>query len=299
MESKSLRNYFLITLAMTFWSSGFVFTKIVYKYTGPITTIFLRMLLSSSILLILFLCNKKRDKIERKDIKIFILMGFFEPFLYFIGEGYGLKYISTTYASVIVATIPIFSMLAAVLIYKEKVTKLNVFGVLISFIGIFVMIGLDNFKESGSIIGILLMFFAVLAAVSNSMLLVKLGNRYKSITIITFQNLVGALLFLPLFLILEIKSINLNILNAEFFLSIIYLSTCSSVISFVIYFSLIKKLGITKVSAFSNLIPVLTAIISFILLGTRTTATEILGIIIVITGLFFTQHIKKEITYKG
>ena len=85
---------------MTFWSSGFVFTKIVYKYTGPITTIFLRMLLSSSILLILFLCNKKRDKIERKDIKIFILMGFFEPFLYFIGEGYGLKYISTTYARI-------------------------------------------------------------------------------------------------------------------------------------------------------------------------------------------------------
>ncbi|QEN05426.1 DMT family transporter [Thiospirochaeta perfilievii] len=298
MNRDKTKNYILMLFAMIFWGASFVFIKIIYKYTGPITMIFSRLVIASILLGLIYLFNKKREVIDKKDFPIFFLMGFCEPFLYFIGEGYGMKYVSSTHASVIIATIPIFSMLAALVIYKEKVTKLNIFGVFISFIGIVLMIGSKILREEGSILGFMLMFFAVLSAVANSLLIFKLGGRYSSLTIITMQNLVGALLFLPLFIVLEANTITISIVNQEFILSILFLAIFPSVISFLLYISVLKKIGVTKTSSFTNLIPIITGVISFIFLGSRFSFREVMGISVVIIGLFMTQRVQK-IPYEG
>lgn len=298
MGSSHIKNYILMTFAVLFWGASFVFIKIVYKYVGPITMIFSRLVIATTLLLLIHLFNKKREGVEKKDYLTFFFMGFTEPFLYFIGEGYGMKYVSSTHASVIIATIPVFAMLAAVVLYKEKISRTNILGVIISFSGIVVMIGLKILQEKGSIIGLLLMFLAVIAAVTNSLIIYRLGNRYSSLTIITMQNLVGALLFLPLFFLLEFNSINVDTFNMEFWSSILFLAIFPSVISFLLYISTLKKIGITKTSAFSNMIPIITGIISFIMLGSRFSPREVLGIIIVIFGLFLTQRTDKVIIYE-
>lgn len=298
MNRLEIKNYILMFFAMTFWGASFVFIKIVYKYTGPITMIFSRLLIASIILITIYVINKKREKVDKKDYLLFFFMGFTEPFLYFIGEGYGMKYISSTHASVIIATIPIFAMLASMVFYKEKVSITNMFGAIISFTGIMLMIGIKVLKEKGSIIGILLMFFAVFAAVANSLLIYRLGDKYTSLTIITIQNLVGACLFLPMFLFLEAGDFSYNIFNREFVVSIFFLAIFPSVLSFLLYISVLKKIGVTKTSAFSNLIPIITGIFSFMLLGSRFNIREILGVMIVVTGLFLTQRSEK-IPYEG
>ena len=287
--------------AMLFWAASFVFVKIVYQYLGPISTIFIRLIISGSLLMLFYALNKNREKIYKKDFLLLFLLGFTEPFLYFIGEGFGMKYITATHASVIVATIPIFAMISSALLYKEKVSVINKLGVIVSFLGIILMIGIKGLLAPGSAIGFALMFFAVFAAVSNSLLIFKLGNRYSSLTIITVQNVVGALLFLPLFFIFEPKGFSFTTFNFELIGSIIFLSIFPSVISFVLFISVLKEIGITKASAFTNLIPVLTGIISFILLGTRFSIIEILGIGFVIVGLFLSQKRNYEeiIPYKG
>ncbi len=230
MNRSEIKNYTLLLFAMTFWGASFVFIKIVYKYTGPITMIFSRLVIASIVLVTIYLLNKKREKINKKDYLLFFFMGFTEPFLYFIGEGYGLKYVSSTHASVIVATIPIFTMFAATIFYKEKISFINFIGVIISFLGIIIMIGFRVLNEKGSLLGIFLMFFAVLAAVGNILLIFKLGDKYLSLTIITFQNLVGAFLFLPLFLFLEAGNLSYNVLNPEFIFSILFLSIFPSLL---------------------------------------------------------------------
>lgn len=300
MKIENVKNYTLMLFAMLFWGASFVFIKIAYKYIGPITLIFSRLVIASSALFIIYLLNKKRERIDSKDYLIFFFMGFAEPFLYFIGEGYGMKYVSSTHASVIIATIPVFSMLAAFIFYKEKISTSNKFGVLVSFLGIVIMIGKDVLLEKGSFLGISLMFFAVFAAVANSLLIFKLGNKYSSLTIITMQNIVGAFLFLPLFLILEVQSISLESINLELLTSVLFLAIFPSVLSFVFYISVLKKIGVTKTSAFSNIIPIITGIIAFILLGSRFQLQEVIGIVIVILGLFLTQGVvKSKVPYEG
>ncbi|MBN2617421.1 MAG: DMT family transporter [Spirochaetales bacterium] len=292
------KNYILMFFAMLFWGASFVFIKVIYKYVGPVTMIFFRLVIASVILILIYIFNQKREKIDKKHLSIFFLSGFTEPFLYFIGEGYGMKYVSSTHASVIIATIPIFAMLASGFFYKEKISRINAFGVFISFVGIVVMIGSSVLKDKGSLLGIGLMFFAVFSAVANSLLIFKLGNRYSSLTIITMQNLIGALLFLPMFILLESGGISSSILNFEFIGSLLFLAIFPSVISFVLYISVLKKIGVTKTGAFSNLIPIVTGFISFLLLGSMFSVREIIGIIVVICGLFLTQRVEK-IPYEG
>lgn len=302
MNKINAKNYTLMSVAMLFWGASFVFIKIVYKYTGPITMIFSRLIIASTALLLIYIFNKNRESVDKKDYYIFFFMGFTEPFLYFIGEGYGMKYVSSTHGSVIIATIPVFAMLASIIIYKEKISRINIVGSILSFTGIIIMIGGEVLKEKGSLPGIALMFFAVFAAVANSLLICKLGNKYSSLTIITMQNLIGGLLFLPLFILLEVKNISMELINSEFILSILFLAIFPSVLSFLLYISVLKKIGVTKTSAFSNIIPIITGIISFFILGSRFQVREIIGIIIVISGLYLTQgnsESKEQIPYEG
>ncbi|MDO9613572.1 MAG: DMT family transporter, partial [Bacteroidota bacterium] len=112
-------------LSMIFWSFSFVWIKIVYEAYGPLTTILFRLIISTGLLLVFTILSRKLQKIKAGDLKLFILMAFFEPFLYFMGESYGLLYVSSTVASVIVATIPLFSPIAAWYFYKEKLSRTN------------------------------------------------------------------------------------------------------------------------------------------------------------------------------
>lgn len=298
MNRSMTKNYILMSFAMLFWGASFVFIKIVYRYVGPLTMIFGRLLIASTALLLIYILNSKRDIIRKRDCPIFFFMGFTEPFIYFLGEGYGMKFVSSTHASVIIATIPIFAMLGAMLVYREKVFKINVFGIFISFLGILVMIGVKGLQAEGSIIGFALMFLAVFAAVINSMIIFKLGDSYSSLTIITFQNIVGTLLFLPLFILFESSSLSAVIINREFILAMVFLALFPSVLSFLLYISVLKQIGVAKTGAFSNVIPIVTGIISFILLGTRFQVNEVIGIIFVITGLFLSQR-TNPIPYEG
>lgn len=297
MKKHNLRNYLLMILAMLFWGASFVFIKITYKYIGPVTMVFFRLVIASGLL---FLINKLtyKSKIDRKDFKLFFLLGFTEPFLYFIGEAYGMQFVSSTQASVIIATIPIFAMISSVIIYKETLSKLNISGVIVSFIGILLMIGKEGLQDSVVFIGFLLMFLAVLAAVANSLIIFKLGDKYSSFTIITYQNLIGALLFLPMFFILEFKTISLDVFNSELIMAILFLAIFPSVLSFLFYISVLKKLGVAKTSVFSNLIPIITGVLAFFMLGETFSLIEVLGIVVVITGLFLSQQ-RSTIPYEG
>jgi drug/metabolite transporter (DMT)-like permease len=89
MNKKSLLVYGSIILAMIFWSFPFVWTKVVYLVYNPITTVFLRLLISSILLFIIGKGFKKLDTIKKEDRLGILALAFFEPFLYFLGESFG------------------------------------------------------------------------------------------------------------------------------------------------------------------------------------------------------------------
>ena len=116
MKNNILIPYLSVTLAMIFWSYTFIWYKVVYEFYNPVTVVFFRLIISSIFLFALMYPLKRLQKIQKQDIKYFILVAFFNPFLYFLGESYGIKHVSTTIAAVMIATsflsiIPLFILL--------------------------------------------------------------------------------------------------------------------------------------------------------------------------------------------
>ena len=121
---------------MLFWGLSFIWSSLLLKFYQPVTLIFIRLVISSIFLFALIFFLGKFEKVERKDYKLILLSALFNPFLYFLGENYGLKFSSPTIAAVIIATIPLFSPLIAYLTFREKLTPVNFIGIAVSFAGV-------------------------------------------------------------------------------------------------------------------------------------------------------------------
>src|SRR5512133_2330167 len=86
--------YIPVVLAMILWSFSFIWYKQVFIYYRPVTVIVLRLVIAIPLLFLLSLAAGKLQQIQFSHLKWFILLGFFEPFLYFMGECYGMNLIS-------------------------------------------------------------------------------------------------------------------------------------------------------------------------------------------------------------
>lgn len=293
--AKSTRNicYILLLSAVAFWGGSYVFVKHLLLSLDPISIIFIRSVISAIFLLtVSFLFLRKHLKIKKEDLKTIIILSFFEPFLYFIFETYSLKYSSASIISIIIATIPLFTALVSKYHFKEHLSHLNMAGALISITGIGIMILPEFFGASTGLIGIGLAFLAVFSAVGYGYYAKKISQQYHPVIIVTYQNITGAILFLPLFLIMSHlnETSILPALSDKINLTyLIALAIFCSSLAFIFFMRGIKVLGLGRANVFSNLIPVATAITSFFLLGEEFPLYKIAGMGIVITGIFLVQ----------
>jgi len=123
MQHKSFKFYIFLVISMFLWGGSFVLTKHLFIDFNPITIIFTRCVIASLFFTIFcIIVYKKEFIIAKKDLKFFIGMAFFEPFIYFLFETYSLKYCDASVVSVIIATIPLFVALMAVFQRKTKQT---------------------------------------------------------------------------------------------------------------------------------------------------------------------------------
>ena len=285
MNKKSLVAYLLITAAMLFWSLSFIWYKEAYINFSPLSVIFIRLVIATLLLFIISATFLKLQKIDKRHLKLFLLLAFFEPFLYFMAEGHGIKYTTATIASVIIALIPLLTPFATRIFLKNPINTTHLIGLITSFIGVGFVVFTGSSDFSSDTLGIALMFVAVIASLGYSVVLVQLLKYYNTITVITYQNSIAILYFSPLFLVFESKEL-LNIpLTLENYAPILKLSFFASFLAFSLFVYAIKNIGITIANMFTYLIPAFTALFAFIILKENLSIQTIVGIIIVITGL--------------
>ena len=68
------------------------------------------------------------------------MLALFEPFFYFLGESFGLTYVSATVGSVLISTIPVIATIGAWIIFKERLKIINYIGIIVSFTGIIIFV---------------------------------------------------------------------------------------------------------------------------------------------------------------
>jgi drug/metabolite transporter (DMT)-like permease len=287
--NKQVKRYGAVILAMIFWAFSFIWFKEANKTFYPITIVFIRLLFAVILMTTFLVITKNFMKIKKKDRKLFLMLALFEPFFYFIGESFGLTYVSATVCSVLISTIPVFATIGAWLIFRERLKMINYAGIILSFIGVLVFILNSDGRLNFNIKGMGFLMLAVLTAVGYNLTLSRLVERYSPVYIVGVQNLIGAVLFLPLFIILDFHHFFSTPFTFNMFKPIIELAVFASCGAFILFAYSVQKMGITKANVFSNSIPVFTAIFSFIILGERLTIQNIIGMAIVIAGLLMSQ----------
>ena len=296
-SNKKALVYLSVSTAVFLWGVSFLWSNsILQQGFPPFSLMFFRMAFAAVILSIVSFSLKKITKIERKDWGWFLLLVFLEPFLYFIGETMGLKTLnSPTISSVIVSTIPIVALIAGVFIYNERISRLNTFGILITLPGILLMVfDKDNFGIDKHI-GILWLMMAVFAAVGYSVVVKKLTDKYNSYTIVTFQHILGALFFLPFFLILDYSTFTSNTFTLDILKPLLYLSVLCSSLAFILFINSIKELGVARANIFTAIVPVISALAAFAIGQDTLSLRKVIGVLVVVTGVIIAQR-KKKIT---
>jgi drug/metabolite transporter (DMT)-like permease len=274
---------------MICFSLSFVWFKVANVTYGPLTIVLFRLIISAAIIGAFTLCTQRLCLPDRQDFKSLLLLAFFNPFLYFMGESYGLRTLSPTVGAVIIGTIPLIAPFAGYFFFREKVTGRHILGILISFVGVTLVLWEFGMGLTASPMGVTLQFSAVFSAVGYSVVLHRISRRMNNISIIFFQGAIGALYFLPFWLMLEARPFLSIPFDASAMMAIVKLALFASTVAFIFFTYSVRHLGITKSNMFVNMVPVFTALFAWQVLGDALTAQKIIGIVTVISGLFFAQ----------
>ncbi|MBR3698891.1 MAG: DMT family transporter [Bacteroidales bacterium] len=289
MKNKGFIVHLAGIVAMVFWGMSFVWSTQVYQNLNPTATIFLRLVIATIFLTTILFLFRINEKIQRKHLGLFAIAAMFEPFLYFIFEGYGLKNTSPVIGSGIIALIPLVTPIAARVFLKERLTPMNIVGFIISFTGVIIMLLNKDLEFTASPKGILFLCGSVIVAVGYSIALIRLTKLYKPLTITWMQNIIGMIYFIPMVFIME-RFEPSNFANiGGYILPLVCLGIFCSAGAYALWAFTFSKLGASKANVYSNLIPVFTAIFSYILAIEDMTAFKIIGIAVVVFGLVLSQ----------
>ncbi len=286
---QKVKLYGAISLSMLFWSFSFIWTRQAIISFDPVTLVTFRLIIASVLLFLVSKIAGKFQLMRREDAKWFFLLAFFEPFMYYIGETYGLTMVESTLASVIVSTIPLFAPVLAYFLLKEKISYANIAGIMVSLSGVFLVIYEPTGGLAANPWGVILMFLAVFSAISYTTTLRKISTHYSTINVIFYQSFVGLIYFIPTFFITDFRSFSVSRITSDGLFALLMLAVFASVIAFVLFAGVVRKIGVARTNVFVNLIPVFTAILAWWLLDEQLNGLKIVGIAITVFGLFVSQ----------
>ena len=289
-KNPKLAGYIAITFAMLFWGMSFVWTKHLLNSGFPVFTIvFLRLVIASIIFVTLFKLQHKLEKIQKGDWKMFLLLAFFEPFLYFIGEDFGMMFVDASFAAVMIALIPIVVSITMHFAEGEALQPEFFIGTVVSVLGVFIM----TFGFGGSLQvnfkGVAILMVAVLAAAGYSVMLSRMLKTYSPITVTTMQNLLAIPFYLPFVLIFDLRHWSGLVWSWSNVSSLLCLAVLCSSGAYMCYSFAAKKITVTKVSVFANAIPIVTLFCATLIGQETITLQKCAGVLLVVVGVVLSQ----------
>lgn len=288
---------------MVIWSVSGIAIKHALSVLPPFTMIVMRFVPSVLLMLVIGLIWRNSplfglQKLEWRDLPLFLIAGFCQPFLYYLLETFTYDALnSPTIAETLLSTSPLLSPLFAAVLLRERVTKFNIIGILVSTAGVFALTLAGSKDYSiGNYWGILLAFAAVSAAVVDSVMMRKVPERYSSLSFIFYAQLISLCFFIPIWWFKEgpetIYQLPFTIYQSEMQIAlgcVAYLTIFASIIAFILFCYALRQVGVTQANAFNNIRPAFTALWMFLFFGEHLPMVKWIGIGLIIFGLFVCQ----------
>ncbi|UCF63049.1 MAG: DMT family transporter [bacterium] len=281
----------LLILMTCLFGLSFIATKQALNGLGIFQVVFFRHIIALLPLTLILWRDKEMFFIAPGDRWPLLILTFVEPVGYFIFETFGLRYTSPALVSIIIATIPVFSLVFAYWILDEKVNLIALLGIFLSLLGVYGVVSIQQKSALAPLplLGNILALGAAISAGFYNVLCRKLTQSYSPWTITFYQAVVASIVFLPL-TFFEGGISNIVGWNKSVLISILYLSLGSSVLAYYLLNYSLRHLPTHKVAIFANLIPVVTVFWSWVIYGEWLGLRQLLGALVVILGVYLTYY---------
>ncbi|EOA9353428.1 DMT family transporter [Staphylococcus aureus] len=270
---------YLFTIIL--WGSAFPMIKIALNDFSAESLSAFRLILAT-IILLPFVIIKKLPTPELKDIPVIFILGFCGFVIYHTALNFGETLISAGISGILVSTTPIFSSALAYIFLKEHFSKWNWLSSLVAFIGISII---SISKDDYTTINVLGVFIILLASFSESLYFTfqkKYIEKYGFIAFTLYTIMASS----PFMLIFIPEIIN-DIHGATFtsIVSVLYLAIFPTIIPYVLLAYIVKSVGVSDATMSLYLTPIVSLLLSYLLLDELPTTLAIIGGIITLLGV--------------
>ena len=276
----------LLTLSLV-WGGSYFFVGVAVDDLPPLTIVLCRVGPASIALLIFLACSGQSMPTDRRVWAAFFIMGLLNNAIPFSLIVWGQTHVSAGQASILNATTPIFTVIAAhVFTRDEKMKWRHLAGIALGFAGVVVLMGaafLDEFTSS------LLAQTALLGAAVFYALSAVFGRRFRQLGVAPMQIATGqvtaaSLLLLPLVVLID-QPLQLAPPGLPSILAVLGLALISTAFAYVLYFRILASAGATNLSLVTMLVPPTAICLGILFLDEVLARHHLVGLVLIISGL--------------
>ena len=285
----SLTDFSLI-IATVIWGSDYPFAKMAMREISPLSFSAARTMLATAALFPFFLRQEESWSVSRRDFLYLGILAGLGTFLNRICWSVGLNLTTASNAALLMSTSPIFVLIPSAFLLRSTVTLRATLGILISFLGVFLVIKGDwqgwTFSGEG-LQGDLIILGAAISWALFTILAKFLLKDHSSLKVTAYVMAVGSILFIP-FLPNEKPGGWAEVSPFAWF-CIIYVALSGNCLAYFLWMKGIQNIGPLRTILYSYIIPITAMTFSIPLLGETVTAMQMAGALIVFTGIFLAR----------
>ena len=275
----------------TIFGLSYVFVKQATNVATAFQFLGWRFLIAAVFMSICILLGLIKVSFKGKKMHPLFLIAVCNPAIYYIGETIGISHTTAAESGVILASIPIASLVASTLILREKPFKTQIIGILITLIGVIVTVFAAGIQSSLSVIGYLFLFIGVISYALYAVFVEK-AKTFSGAEITYIMMVIGALLFGTVALIEGAYTgtlselVMLPLRETGFLVAILYSGICSSILGFILSNTAIALIGVNRTASFIGLSTVVAIIVGVLILGESFSVFQIIGAAVIIAGVY-------------
>ncbi len=276
---------------------SFMFIKSTLSYMEPFVMLSLRFVIAFIILNILILLKICKLDLKGKNIRGLLLLGLFQPILYFTFETFGLNLLSTSLTGTIVAIIPVMSTVLSIFFLKEKVSALAIAFAFITVFGVY-LTTINTNSGQNSTIGLILIILAVFSASFFNIITKKTSVTFTAFERTYVMFLLGSIFFTLLAVVTTqgtyLSQVQSAFMTKKFYIDFFFLSSLSSVVAFFLINFAMTYLSVAEYSVFNNLSCVVSILAGVLILKEPFGIYQIVGSIIVVLSVCISSFISTK-----
>jgi len=276
----------LILLAIIFWGASFVATKTLLLEIKPVTIIILRLIIASVLLTFIAISTKRNFSLNIKSHSWILILALIAVFHLWI-QVTGLQYTTASNTGWIIGTAPIFMAIMGLIFYKEKITLIALYGILLAVTGLLILFGKGDITNIGFMEnrGDLLVLGSAFTWGVYSTVNKKISLSYSPLMTILYLFLMMAIIIIPFNLNSETIASVVH-LSPIGWLMVLFLGLFCSGVAYVIWAQALRDMESAKVGAFLYLEPLVTVAAAGFFLKEEITLLMIFSGLLITIGVF-------------